>query len=118
MAPVNRSSATSSEKVMQGLTTGMNKDLGEASGPSCAVLAVYSLTKVNDTGPDDEPPGEISETVIGRVKREGGDVIRIGGVTDEAPGGMGVDTKHEEKCKMVGIPEDFKGLVADLLVGG
>ena len=118
MAPVNHISATSSERDMQGLTTGMNKDLGETGGSSCAVLTVHSLTEVDDTGPDDESPREISETMFGRVEREGGDVIRIDGVTDEAPGGMGVETKHEEKRKMMGIPEDFKSLVANLLVGG
>jgi hypothetical protein len=118
MAPVNHISATSPEKGMQGPTAGMNKDFGKTSGPSCAVLPIHPLTKVDDTRPDDEPPREISETVFGRVERESGDVIRVDGVTDEAPGGMGVETKHEEKCKMVGIPKDFKGLMANLLVGG
>jgi len=37
---------------------------------------------------------------------------------DEAPYSVGVQTNHEEKGEMVGIPKGLKALLADFVVGG
>jgi len=31
---------------------------------------------------------------------------------------MGIETEHEEECKVMGIPESFKALSANLVVRG
>ena len=55
--------------------------------------------------------------MLGRVEREGFNVIWISRVTNEASGSVRVDTNEEKECKMMRVPESFEALVADLLVG-
>lgn len=56
--------------------------------------------------------------MVGRIERESWDVIGIDGVSDETAGSVGVKSDHEEECEVVGIPEGFKALATDLVVGG
>lgn len=99
-------------------TARMDENFRQASGTSCPDFPPDTLAEIEDTGPNDESPALITQAMFSRVKWEGSDVIGVGGVTDEATSGMGVKTDHEEECKMVGIPECFEALCADLVVGG
>jgi len=99
-------------------TTGMNKNLGQTSGPSGSDLSVNSLAEVDDTGPNSEPPALIAQAMLGRVKWESIGIVGSRGVTDEATSSMGVKTDHEKEGKVVGIPKGFKALCANLVVGG
>lgn len=54
--------------------------------------------------------------MLGRVEGEGGDIVWIDGVADEATSGMRIETDHEEECQVVGVPERLKALVAHLVV--
>ena len=56
--------------------------------------------------------------MLGRVEWESTDIIRFGGVADETSSGVGVQPEHEEESEMVSVPECFKALLPDLLVGG
>lgn len=54
--------------------------------------------------------------MLGGIEREGRDVIRFGEITNEAAGSMGVKANHEEESQVVGVPERFKALGANLLM--
>lgn len=95
----------------------MDKDLGQTSGPARTNFTPYTFSKVNDTRPDDEPPTQITKAVLRGIEWEARDVVRVDGITDETTSGVGVETEHEEECKVVSIPKGFKALVSDLLVG-
>ena len=95
----------------------MNKDFREPSGLPRSDFPPYPLTKIENSGPDDEPPAEVSKTVLGRVERESWDVIGVHGVSDETAGGVGVKSDHKEECEMVGVPEGLEALTANLVVG-
>ena len=56
--------------------------------------------------------------MFGRVERECRDIIWVDGVSDETPSGVGVESDHEEKCEVVGVPKGFEALAADLVVSG
>lgn len=99
-------------------TTGMDKDLRKPSGLPRPNLPPHPLTEIEDSGPDDKPPAEVSKTVLGRVEGKSWDVIGVDGVSYETAGGVGVKGDHEEKCEVVGIPERFEALAADLVMGG
>ena len=96
---------------------GMNKDLGQPSGTTSPDFSVNSFSEINNTRPHDESPTLITQTVLGGVKGEHGDVVGVGGVTNEASSGMGIKTDHEEESKVMGIPERLETLVANLVVG-
>lgn len=81
-------------------------------------LSPYALPKVDDTGPDGEPPTLVSETVFGGVEREGSNIVRAGAVANEATGGVRIQAQHEEERQVVGVPECFEALVADRVVCG
>lgn len=95
----------------------MNKDFREPSGLPRSDFPPYPLTKIENSGPDDEPPAEVSKAVLGRVERESWDVIGVHGVSDETAGGVGVKSDHKEECEMVGVPEGLEALTANLVVG-
>ena len=95
----------------------MDKDLGQAGCTPRTNLTPNPLSKVDNARPDGETPALVSETVFRRVEGEGRNVVRVGGVADEASGGMGVKTDHEEESKVMGIPERLEKLVANLVVG-
>jgi hypothetical protein len=97
-------------------TTGMNEHLGQPGGPAGTDLTVNALSKVENARPDDEPPAEISNTVIRFIKGEDVGGRRVNGVTDEAASGVGVKAYHEEEGKMMSVPKGFETLGADLLV--
>jgi len=99
-------------------TTGVNENLRQSGRTSCPVLSEHPFTEIGETGPDCEPPAHISKAVLGRVEGEGCDVVGIGGVTDEATSSMAVETKHEEERKVMSVPEGFKALGTDLVMGG
>ena len=100
------------------LTAGVNEDLRKASCTPRTNLTPNPLSKVDNARPDGETPALVSETVFRRVEGEGRNVVRVGGVADEASGGMGVKTDHEEERKVVRVPESLKTLVANLVVRG
>jgi hypothetical protein len=56
--------------------------------------------------------------VIGSVERENLAICGLGGITNEASGGMGVKANHEEESKMMCVPESLETLSTDLVVGG
>ena len=94
----------------------MNEDLGKASCTPRTNLAPHPLSKVDNARPDGEPPAEVPETVFRGVEGERGDVVGVSRVTDEASGGMGVETEHEEERKVVRVPESLEALIANLVV--
>jgi hypothetical protein len=53
-----------------------------------------------------------------RIERERGDIIRVNRVTNEAACGVRVEPNHEEECQVMGVPECFEALVANLVVRG
>ena len=99
-------------------TAGMNKDFGKTGGPPCSNFPPHSLTKVDNAGPNCEPPAQITQTVLSGIEGERLDIIRLGRVTDEAPSCMSIKAEHEEESKMVGVPKGFETLVVDLVMGG
>lgn len=96
----------------------MNEDFGQASSTSSADLTPDSFSEVDDTGPDNETPAEVSKAMLGRIEREGRDEVWFDRVPNEATGGMGVETKHEEERKVVGVPEGLKALLSNLRMRG
>ena len=97
---------------------GMNKDLGQPSGTTSPDFSVNSFSEINNARPHDESPTLITQTVLGGVEGEHGDVVGVGGVTNEASGSMGVETNHEEEREVVRVPEGLEALVADLVMRG
>lgn len=97
-------------------TTGVDQDLGKAGCPPSTDFSPDAFAEVDDARPDDEPPTQISETVLSRIEGEYAGPVWVGGISDEASSGMSVQSKHEEKCQMVGVPEGFKALLADFLM--
>ena len=95
----------------------MNQDLGEFRCATTTDLTVYTFTEVENTRPDNEPPGLITETVLSRVEGEGKSVVGIHGVTYETTSCMSVESDHEEECQVMGVPESLEALVTDLVVG-
>ena len=95
----------------------MNEDLRQASCTPGTNLTPNPLSKVDNAGPDGEPPTQVPETVLRRVEGERRDVVGISRVADEASGGMGIQTNHEEEREVVRIPEGLETLVANLVVG-
>ena len=100
------------------LTTRVHKNLGQPGRPASPNLSVYPLTKVDDTGPDDESPTLVTKAVLGRIDWEDGDIVRIDRITHEAASGVSVKANHKEKGEVVGIPERFEALGTDLVVCG
>lgn len=56
--------------------------------------------------------------MFGRVEGESRDIIWVDGVPDKAASRMRVESDHEEKGEMVGVPKRFKALAADLVMSG
>lgn len=96
----------------------MNEDLSETRCPPSPNFPVHTLAEVDDTGPDDEPPAEVSETVLRGIEGERGDIVGVGGITNEATGSVGVKADHEEERQMMGVPEGLEALLANLVVRG
>ena len=70
--------------------------------------SVDSFEKVEDSPPDGESPSEVSETC-------GGFTWEIS--SDETAGGMGVESEHEEKGEVMGIPERLETLFSNFGMG-
>lgn len=96
----------------------MDKDLGKFCGTTSPNLSPDALAKVDDTRPDSETPAHVSQAVLGSVEGESADVLGTSRVANEATGGVGVETNHEEEGEVVGVPESFEALSADLRVSG
>lgn len=99
-------------------TRRVNEDLLESGRAAGTDLTPDALAKVQDGRPDDETPGEVAQAVLGRVEREGLDVIRVGRVAHEAAGSVGEKTEHEEERKVVGVPERLEALLANFVMRG
>lgn len=97
-------------------TAGVNQNFGKASRTACADLSPDALAKVNDSGPDDESPTEVTNTMVCGIEGEAGGEVGIDRVSHEAASSVGVETKHEEESEVMGVPERFKALSPDLLV--
>lgn len=54
--------------------------------------------------------------MIGRVEGEGGSVVWLNRVADEASSCMRKQRDHEKEGKVVSIPKDLKRLLSDLLM--
>jgi hypothetical protein len=50
------------------------------------------------------------------VKGEGGNVVGVSRVPDEAASSVSVESNHEKECEMVSVPKSLEALVADLVV--
>lgn len=96
----------------------MNQKLGQPRGSSGTNLAVYPLSEIDDTRPNDESPTLITEAVLCGIVREGRYVVRVGRIADETASRMGIQANHEKECEMVCIPESFKTLGANLVMSG
>ena len=55
----------------------MNEDFREPSGLPRSDFPPHPFTEIDDPGPDNEPPAEVSKTMLGRVEGESWDIIRI-----------------------------------------
>ena len=97
-------------------TTRMDEDIRKASDFPCSDFPPYPLTEIEDSGPDDEPPAEVSKTVVRRVEGKPWDIIWFDGITNKTASGVAVKSEHEEKCEVMGVPERLEALVADLVV--
>ena len=51
------------------------------------------------------------------IEREGRDVVRVRRIADETASSMGIQSNHEKERKVVCIPESFKTLGADFVMG-
>jgi hypothetical protein len=112
----------------------MQQNLDDLSLPPRSNDSIHPLSEIEDTSPDYESPTEISEAVLSRVERENGDIIWFDRVADETSCSVGVEGYHEEEClgdqaltrthrciltyEVVGVPESFKTLFTDRMVGG
>ena len=56
--------------------------------------------------------------MFGRVEGESRNVVGIDGVSDKTASSVGVESDHEEKCEVVGVPKCLEALAADLVVSG
>jgi hypothetical protein len=56
--------------------------------------------------------------MLSGIEREGGNVIGVHGVTNEATSGVCIQSDHEKERKVMGVPESFEALMTDLVVGG
>lgn len=99
-------------------TRGVNEDLVEFGSPASTDFTPDSFAEVEDTGPDDSTPREVTNANIGVVKGKGVRERGECGSTDKASGGVGVETDHEEKGEMMRVPECLEALLADLLMCG
>jgi hypothetical protein len=53
-----------------------------------------------------------------RIEGEGRDEVWLDRVSNETSSGMGIETKHEEKGEVVGVPEGLKAFLSDLGMRG
>lgn len=95
----------------------MNKELRKSGRPPRTDFSPNPFTEVDNTGPDDEPPAFVPKAVLGGVEREGGNIIGVGRIAHEASGGVSVQADHEEKRKVMGVPEGLEALCANLVMG-
>lgn len=54
--------------------------------------------------------------MLGRVKGEGRDQVRVRRVAHKASSSMGVETEHKEESQVMRIPKCFETLAADLVM--
>jgi len=99
-------------------TAWVDKDLGQTSGPARTNLTPYTFSNIDDTGPDDEPPALIAQTMLRGIEWEARDVVGVDGISDETTSCMCIETDHKEECEVMSIPKGFEALVSDLLMGG
>lgn len=72
------------------------------------------LSEIQEERPDDESPALVPKAMLCVVERERALKVRIRRVANETACCMGVERQQEEKGKVVGIPEGFKRLLANL----
>lgn len=96
----------------------MNEHLRETGRAPRTNLTVDTLSEVDDSRPDGEPPALITKAVLGAVEGEARDVVGVCRIAHETSSSMGIEADHEEECEVVGVPKGLKALVPDLVVGG
>ena len=95
----------------------MTDNLNNVGGAAGTNLTVQTLERVDDTAPYVPTPCLITNAVVPEWTMVEGR-IRQWRVTDKATGCVGKQGQEEGNEKMVGIPESFERLVADLSVCG
>lgn len=80
-------------------------------------LPIETLNKVQSTAPQLPAPAFISQAMVPEVGSGKGRVW-VGGVSDEASGGVGIECEKKRNEKMMRIPEGLKRLLADLRMSG
>ena len=95
----------------------MTNDTDNLRLSSRSDLTVDSFDEVKTTSPKLPSPSLVTNAMcpeIGLIEwREWNS-----GVTNEASGGVGVETEHERDEEVVSVPEGLEGLLADLVVSG
>lgn len=92
----------------------MNKDLGKLGRPAGSDFPPYTFPKVENSGPNCESPTFVPKAVLRRVEGKARDIVRVRGITYETSRGVRIQGDHEEKGKMMCVPERLKALVTDL----
>ena len=92
----------------------MNENPRKTSSLPCTVFPVQALAKVDNERPNNKPPAKVTKTMFGIIEWECIRMSRIDGITDETASCVGKEADHEEECEVVGIPEDFERLMANI----
>lgn len=96
---------------------GVADDFGDFGFAAGADFAVDALDEVEASGEEFPAPAFVADAVIPEhLAGEGR--VGVRGVADETACGVGVHAEEEGDEEVVGIPEGFVGLLADLVVGG
>lgn len=78
---------------------------------------VETLNQIKTTGEQLPSPSLITNAVLPEdLSCEGGE--RVGGITDEATNGVGVQAEEERDEEMVSVPEGLERLLPNAVVGG
>jgi hypothetical protein len=96
----------------------MNEDLGQLGCPPAPVFSVHPLAEIENTWPDNVPPTLVSNTMFRRIEWECRNVIRVNRVANETASSVSVEPDHKEEREVVGVPERFEALFANLMVCG
>lgn len=86
----------------------MHYDLVDLCRLVSTVETKHTLKEIKDTSPDCEPPCLVSKAVTW---------LYIQCVTDKASSSVRVQAQEEKECEVMRVPESFKALVANLVMG-
>lgn len=85
----------------------MADDTGDFGLTASANLTIQALDKIEAAGPELPAPAQIPDTVL-PVLVAGKGRNGVGGVTDEAADGVGVEAEEEGDEEVVGVPEGLE----------